>query len=101
MFVGTPITTGSLLRLFVSNKHSYLRYEYVWTETFSEPFNGTVSFTVNVVAFVSIPEPAVEEFATTSGWHAALNIKTAASVSGVILRIISPFDHLRGNNDKN
>ena len=50
---------------------------------------------------MSIPELAVEEFATTSGWHAALNIQTAASVSGVILRIISSFGHHSGNNDKN
>ena len=44
-----------------------LRYEYAWTETFSEPFSGTVSCTVNVVASVFSPERSVEEFAITIG----------------------------------
>jgi hypothetical protein len=45
-------------------------YEYAWTKTFSEPFNGTVSCTANVAVFVSNPQLAVEEFAIPSGWQA-------------------------------
>ena len=48
-----------------------LRYEYACTETFSEPFNATVSCTANVLAFVSSSELAVEEFVITIGWQAA------------------------------
>ena len=44
-----------------------LRYEYACTETFSEPFNATVSCTANVLAFVSSSELAVEEFVITIG----------------------------------
>jgi hypothetical protein len=63
VFVSTPITIGSLLRLFASNEHSCFDMNMHGRR----PFNGTVSCTANVAVFVSNPQLAVEEFAIPSG----------------------------------